>query len=308
MGLRRIDLNLLVTFQALIEERNVSRAAERLALSQSAVSHALKRLRETFQDELLVRGPSGMEPTPRAVTLAIAVKSGLATIETAVDEKRRFDPATCHATFHLSVTDYIRPYLMSRLCAHVREAAPHMRLVFETPDERQVSSAVAYEGLQIRLADLQLGGPMESMGVLEDTFSVAMRSGHPYAAEELTLERYLQLAHIKVTGVGSSAIDRALTAKGLVRDVVARMPNCLEALEVVECTDLVVAMPSHWAQLAQFPQGCITRPLPLALRMPIEAAWHPRNTNDPAHAWLRETVRRVFVAGRSQYTASSTIN
>ncbi|MCW5284548.1 LysR family transcriptional regulator [Verminephrobacter eiseniae] len=304
MGLRQIDLNLLVTFQALVEERNVSRAAERLALSQSAVSHALKRLRNTFQDELLVRGPRGMEPTPRAVTLAIAVKSGLATIETAVDEKRSFDPATCHSTYYLSVTEYVRPFIMAHMCAYVREAAPHVRLVFESPDEHQVGSAVAYEGLQIRLADLPVNGPMESMRLFDDTFAVAMRREHPFAEQELTLEKYLQLAHIKVTGVGSSAIDRALTARSLVRDVVVKMPNWLEALEVVECTDLVVAMPNHWTRLGRLPRCCITRPLPLALQMPIDAAWHPRNSSDPAHVWLRETVRQAFAARHDRHTAS----
>lgn len=276
------------------EERSVSNDAERLGLSQSAVSHSLKRLRDTFNDELLVRGPHGMEPTPRAVTLAIAVKSALATIETAVDAKRRFDLATARATFHLSVSDYAQPLLVSRLCAYLREAAPNVHLVFEAPYEQQVSSAVAYEGLLIRLADTPISGPMESMRLLDDTFSIAMRQGHPFAQEELTLERYLKLAHIKVTGVGSSAIDRALTTKGLVRDVVFRMPSWLEALEVVESSDVVVATPSHWSTLGNFSGRCITRPLPMPLPLPIDAVWHPRNTDDLAHAWLRQTVRQVF--------------
>jgi DNA-binding transcriptional LysR family regulator len=94
----------------------------------------------------------------------------------------------------------------------------------------------------------------------------------------------------------------------LVRDVAVKMPNWLEALEVVECTDLVVAMPDHWTRLGRFPRSCIARPLPLALRMPIDAAWHPRNTSDPAHAWLRRTVSQVFSAGRDEYAASSKIS
>jgi DNA-binding transcriptional LysR family regulator len=294
MNLRALDLNLLVVFEALVEERSVSKAAERIGSTQSAVSHALKRLRATFDDELLVRSARGMEPTPHAVRLAVAFRGALAQIEQAVDVPRGFDPAAAHATFHLSMSDYMRTFLLPRLCTHLRAAAPGVTLVVEAPYTAQASGAVAYDGLQVRLVSERTLGPMSTQRLIDDTFAVLMRRDHPQAGRPLTLDAYLALGHLKVTGVGSSAIDEALAQRGLARNVVFRLPSWLETISVVESTDLVVAMPAHWRGEPRFMDSCVALPLPLELSLPIEMAWHPRNDADPAHRWLRETVHALF--------------
>jgi DNA-binding transcriptional LysR family regulator len=297
MNLRSIDLNLLVVFEALIEERSVSNAAARIGMTQSAVSHALKRLRITFNDDLLVRTAGGMEPTPHAIKLAHSFRGALSQIEGTIKVRTKFDPATASETFYLSMSDYVRTFLLPRLCKYLQESAPGISLVVEAPHAQQISSTVAFDGLQVRLASERSSGPVTTLRLMDDTFSVLMRTDHPLAAMPLTLARYLQLGHVKVTGVGSSAIDEALTLQGLARNVVFKLPSWLETVAVVETTDLVVAMPSHWRRNSIFMSNCVAKPLPLKLAMPIEAAWHPRNDYDPAHQWLRATVQRLFTIG-----------
>lgn len=124
MNLRSVDLNLLVVFEAVVDERSVSKAAARLGLTQSAVSHALARLRKVFADELVVRGPGGMEPTPRALHIAEAVTAALCEVQQVIDEQQQFDPGTSKRDFTLRVSEYVAPFLLPPLCVALRSEAP----------------------------------------------------------------------------------------------------------------------------------------------------------------------------------------
>ena len=297
MNLRSVDLNLLVIFEALVEERSVTKAAARIGVTQSAVSHALRRLRVAFDDVLLVRTASGMEPTPQAVKLAAAFKGALAQIEGVLDTRREFDPARVRRTFHLSVSDYVAGLLLPRLCRHMRLHAPDAGLSVAMLDGQRGDETVAYEGVEVRLSPTRGAAPAPRtvQRLFQDRVIVVMRADHPAAAQRLDLEAYLALAHLKITGVGASLIDDMLATSGRMRRVMVKVPGYYRMLEVVASTDLVASVPAHWLATAQIPDTCVARPLPLAaLSLSFDAVWHPRNDEDPGHRWFRESIAQVF--------------
>lgn len=296
VNLRSVDLNLLVIFEALVEERSVTRAAARLGITQSAVSHALRRLRAAFSDELLVRTAKGMEPTPQAVKLATAFHSALEQIENVLDVQRGFDPATARRTFQLVVSDYIGEFLIPRLCIHLRRVAPDVSLSVQYRDENRPSAETLHGGLEVHFSlKTKPSNPTHVERLLEDRLLVIMRRDHPAANKPMSLDAYLQLSHIKVTGVGTSLIDETLASQGLMRRVMLKVPTWQGMLDVIESTDLVAAIPAHWMGLSRFAEHCIAAPLPVeGVSLAIDASWHRRVDDDEGHKWFRGVVRGFF--------------
>ena len=297
MDLRSVDLNLLVTLEAVISERSVTRAAATLGLTQSAVSHALARLRRTFRDDLLVRGPEGMVPTARAREIAAVLGRSFSEIERVLEDEWQFDPATSSRRFTVRASDYVAPFLLTELCARLRREAPRVALDvrhFRSPDER-----VEQQELHLRV-----GGPggaddpaIESVQLLADEYVVLMSGDHPHAHTELTLERYLDLSHIKVSpyALGTAVIDDALADRGLRRHVAITVPSWFEMRNVVAGTDLVVAMPRRWAGAPFFAAGCVWRPLPLPeVTFTVDVCWRRRDRHEPGLRWLRDLVLGTF--------------
>lgn len=297
INLRSVDLNLIVVLEALVEERSVARAAARIGLTPSAVSHALKRLRATVGDELLVRRGTTFEPTPHAAKLLATLGPALEQIAYALELPRDFDPVTAHRNFYLGVPDYAGEFLLPRLCSHLGKVAPDVSLSILPLDDRKAADVVAYEGLELYLSiygEASMARPVRTMRLLEDTFMVLMRHDHPFACKRLTLDEYLSLRHIKVTGLGS-AIDNKLAEMGLVRRVMVKIPNWQGVLSIVESTDLVVLIPRHWARRPQFQVRFVSTPLPLEnFVLSIDAIWHPRNEHDSGHRWFRGVIRGLF--------------
>jgi DNA-binding transcriptional LysR family regulator len=297
MNLRSVDLNLLVTFEAVLAERSVSAAALRLGLTQSAVSHALRRLREMFGDQLVVRGPTGMEPTARALQIAEAVSQALAQIEQVIDEQREFDPTTSERTFTLRVSEYVAPFLLPALCSRVRREAPRLTLRvahFNSDDAGRVDP----DDIHVRMASAA-PTPAGSAGVrlLEDEFVVLMSRRHPQAGRPMTLERYLDLPHVKVAAaaLGTNMIDDALARRGLRRNVALSVPSWFEMRGVIASTDLVAAMPGRWAGEPAFSEGCVWQPLPLQeVTFAVDLRWRVRDARDPGHRWLCRLITNTM--------------
>jgi len=296
INLRRVDLNLLVMFEALVEERSVSKAAARLNLTSSAVSHALRRLREQFKDPLMLRTAEGMVPTPEAVRLAKSFRKAFSEIENAIGVAGEFDPATARRTFLLRVSDYVGILLLPRLCVELRTVAPGVSLLVQSFEMRQPSDRVEYEGVEIRLSVSRGHSVLSaSRRIMDDRWMVLMRRGHPAASSPLTLDRYLELGHLKVSGVGSSILDELLAERGLARQVMIQVPTWQGMMPVIESTDLVAAMPAHWMGSVLSGSNCVAFPLPLPeLALSIDAVWHPRNDHDPGHKWFRELIHQIF--------------
>ena len=220
MNLRRIDLNLLVIFDALMRERNVTRAARRVALSQPALSNALSRLRHYLKDELFVRGPDGMVPTPRALELAPQIHNALAALESALDPLD-FDPATAVRTFTIDTNDYIVATSIATLMSRLPDLAPGIDVRILPPSGR------AFERLDAREIDFAVGtyGDVpERFGVLhidDNAFACLMRADHPLAQGELDLGRYAAAKHLLITPRGDPVgfVDTALAEHGLTRRI-----------------------------------------------------------------------------------------
>ncbi len=301
MNLRTVDLNLLVIFDALVAERSVSRAAASLGLTQSAVSHTLRRLRLLLDDELLVRSEGRMQPTPAALRMADALRPALAQIADVLDEKRSFDLRTTTRSFVLRVSEYVAPSVLAPLCTVMRAEAPGLKLAVvpfgSVAQDWGIEPGEIH--LRARREDRAMARP-SSLLLFEDNFVVLLAENHACAGTPLTLDRYMSLPHLKVTAdaVGTNMIDDALRKLGLVRNIVLTVPSWFEMRRVIAGTDLIAVVPRHWAGNAAFSAGCVSRDLPLpGIALSVELVWHPRDTSDMGHAWLRALIARQFSAG-----------
>lgn len=295
MSIANFDLNLLRVFDAMMREQHVTRAAERLFLTQSAVSNALSRLRTAFHDELFVRRPEGMVPTPRALELEAPVRAALLDIEQAL-APTAFDPATSHWMFRLVANDYFSTVVMPPLMTRLRHSAPgvDLRLLPQVDQARPL--------LDTHRADFAFGSldPVEARfgaaDLLTEDFVCLMRPDHPLSQGELTPERFATADHLLVapSGHGDGVLDRDLARLGLSRRVVLTINQFAAAPGVVAASDLVVTLLRRVAERFAADAGLITRPAPFKRDpMPIRLVWHQRLARHPAHDWFRDTVREV---------------
>jgi DNA-binding transcriptional LysR family regulator len=301
MDLRNFDLNLLVVLDGVVQHRSVSAAAARLRLSQSAVSHALQRLRHLLNDELLVREGGAMRPTPAAIRLMETVRPALAQLAAVLSEKDSFDRSTSTRSFVLRMSEYVAPSVLTPLCALLRRDAPCVRLtvlpVGGAPEDHSVEPGELH--LRAERSARTLARPTSRV-LFEDDFVVLMADNHPSAAKPLTLEQYVALSHIKVAAyaVGTNMIDDALRRLGLTRNIVMTVPSWFAMRGLVAGTDLVAVVPRHWTADPGFAAGCARRDLPLRdVALSVELGWHPRDAGDGGIAWLRDTVAQLLRSG-----------
>ncbi len=291
-----VDLNLLLAFEALLEERSVTRAAARLGLTQSALSHALGRLREHLGDPLFVRGPTGMVPTPRADALAGPVQEALTTIRGALDA-RPFDPATARGVVRVETTDYTAFVLVPALTARLRAEAPGLDLhVSTTPSDglTELASGTVDVVITRPLVGDVRGGLYQQV-LLEDHFECVLRAGHP-AADRLDLDAFLAWPHVLVAPRGQTGgvVDTALAARGLTRRVAVLLPHFLVAPHIVAASDAIVTLASRVARRVAAPLGLVLRPPPLELPgFAMAMVWHERTHRDPAARWVRARVAEI---------------
>ncbi|MGF1528601.1 MAG: LysR family transcriptional regulator [Candidatus Competibacterales bacterium] len=300
MDLSRVDLNLLVVFEALWLERSVTRAAMRLNLAQPSVSNALKRLRLLFDDELFVRTASHMEPTALAKATAPQVLATLQAIRHLLEANRPFDPATARQTFTIATGDYIETLFFAPLVQAIGRQAPGVDLRFLPLDKTR------YQGeLDRGLMDVVVGifnqvpKRFAVEALFEDHFVMVARRGHPALGHPLTPEVYAGLDHVLVTlsrdAVG--AMDQALGMLGLSRRVVATISNFASAIEAVLETDLVVTLPQRLAVAKVACVDLVAHPLPFAMApWTVEMVWRRDGASDPGFSWLQAQVRGVMEA------------
>jgi DNA-binding transcriptional LysR family regulator len=295
-ALAAMDLNLLVALHALLIEGNVTAAARRLSLSQSATSHALARLRERLGDPLLVRSGRRLDRTPRATALLPALERGLAELESALSGEPPFDPRTARRTFTLGTADYGQAVLLGPLLARLRQEAPGIDLfALAFPDVVERLDAGTMDLAVVPTAPTPAG--YSSTPLFEDGFICMLRAGHPAArGGRLSMARYLALGHLLVAPQGGpgSIVDTELAGRGHQRRVTVRVSSFLTAPILVASSDLVSTGPERlWRALApHYP----VRLLPPPLRLPrfgIHLLWHRRRDNDPALLWMRRLLEEV---------------
>jgi DNA-binding transcriptional LysR family regulator len=319
--LASVDLNLMVAFDALARERSVTQAARRVGITQSAMSHALRRLRDLLGDELLVRGRSGMVLTPRAESLAVPVRSGLVTLGRALSEPARFEPASARRAFCLASPDLFDVLVVPPLLERIRAEAPGIDIRVIPIDERQLGSQLETGEVDVaiipridRAEDEQAEGDAPRLlrkKLLHDRFACVIRADHPVlggkrgrrAPAPLSLESYAALSHVLVSpsGEGPGLVDRALEKHGLKRRVALKIPHFYAGLAIVAKSDLILTAPAALARLipGDLPVVALRPPL----RLPghsINLTWHERFSKDEGHSWLRRLVTEVARAAYSE--------
>jgi DNA-binding transcriptional LysR family regulator len=296
MSWNAFDLNLLVVFNAVAQEKNFTRAGQRLGMSQPAVSHALARLRYALKDELFVRTPEGMQPTPRAERMAGPVRAALRELQVTV-EPDEFDASQTSRSYTIAANNYAARAVIPALARRMEKLAPSTVLEVRPIGALHVLDQLDAGGVDLALTTLIEGGDrFKCIGLLDDEYVAILSRDNPVAAEpELSIEAFAALPHIAITSSGDDThfIDDALADHGLARLVSAKVPLHSLILMLIGSEALAV-MPRRVAADLVAICPLTMRPLPFpSPRVSLSMIWHRRLDNHPAHRWLRGTLRAV---------------
>jgi DNA-binding transcriptional LysR family regulator len=293
INLRSIDLNLLVFFNALISERHVTRAANKVAISQSAMSNALSRLRHVFKDELFVRTAKGMEPTIRAIELGRSIEQILQQTSRLMFSDIRFDPLTSSRSFLIRMSDLIGTLVLPTLLNTLNQNAPNVTLdVLHISPEKTVEFLES-DQLDIALStDLQHNNSIQSQRIFSDRMVCILRKAHPLTKGKLTLKKFLASKHLRVSMSPTDIrfVDNVLADKGHSRNVVINVPHWLLVPEILKKTDLIAVISERLAS-SFINKDLVLRPLPfIANNFFWTMYWHKRYEHSKSHQWLRELI------------------
>ena len=303
MNINSVNLNLMLAFEALLDEKNVSRAAARTGLSQPAMSNALARLRELFGDPLFCRAARGMRATPRALELAGPVRAGLSQLRSAFAERPGFDPAASNRSFRIAMTDYAELMALGPLLRRLSGIAPSIQItvlrvdrIFVAPEaelrEGVFDVAIGFypdpKSLDPRIGCLNLSA--------EQNVCIA-RKGHPVLQKRFTLREFAAASHIGVFYRDETVglVDNILSEYGLRRRLAATTPHFLTAVHVVANSDLIATVPAGLAAHFRHDAGLAIRRSPL--RLPTfytRLLWSLHRSEDPALMWLRSEIAECF--------------
>ena len=297
--LRSLDLNLLTVFEATYELGTVSNAADRLALSQSATSHALSRLRKACRDELFVRSPKGLSPTTTARAMYPVIKQALEALRASLAEATGFDPATSRHHFRLSIPHPMGPFYSLDLRKAVAAVGPGIRLTFETISQQVLLEEALRDGIvdvAIDSIPVELD-PFVNRKLFEDRMVLIARKNHPRVSAGITFEglrneEFIGLHHRRDAGHLPKALRELYNLQ--LREV-GRVSGLLEIPTVVASTDLLGLLPSTMGPLMEKRLGLQVLAIPFQLpTLPIYVIWHESRRKDASHQWLREIVAAEF--------------
>jgi DNA-binding transcriptional LysR family regulator len=297
MNLAAIDLNLLLVFDAMMAERNVTRAAGRIGLSQPAMSNALNRLRHHLKDELFVRGADGMTPTPRAQELADPIRSSLSELEEAL-EAVKFDPLTSDRAFNIGCNDYVICTLIPPLAAYLSEHAPELRLRLY-PTAGNTLELLDAQAIDFGISALvDIPERFDSLTLIEDSYVVVMRKDHPLADRQLDLQRYAAADHLLVSPRGDAYgfVDAELTKQGLSRNVRMTVNNFSSAPPILAASTMILTIPRRIAEIHAPLHDLQVAPCPVPSTLDYSSAvviWHRKLGAHPAHSWFRDALAAI---------------
>ncbi len=293
----RYDLNLLPIFVALMEERSVTRAAERLGMTQPALSNALARLRTMLQDPLFIRERYGIQPTPIALELAPGIAEALAKLDDAVLGQQDFDPAHADRLFTIAPNGYVEFVLVPLIVARLQQVAPGVKLRL-TPYGNDLAETGVTSGTTAMVLG-RIVDPPDNLVVqhlMDEGLACVVRADHPEIGDTLTREQFERLRHVNVVPPGRmrAGLFQALAQQNLTRDVAISVTNFFAVAEMVAVTDHIATLPQHICRrLSHDPRvKVLAAPVDLGT-FPVEVAWHVRYRHDPAHRWLRALVADI---------------
>lgn len=293
-------MNLLVVFDAMVQHRSVTRAAESIGLSQPAMSAAVARLRGWFDDPLFVKTGAEMKPTPRAVALAGPVRRVIETVKGEILQQSGFDPENTDRTYTIMTPDIGEVNFLPRLLAHILKSAPQARL-------RAISKSrpAAAESLEAGEAELAVGyfPDLHKAGffrqkLFDSPHVCIVRTDHPTVGQRLTLKQYLALSHVVVQPEGRQHVfDQFLAQRGLKRSVLLEVSHFMSLLPVIESSDLIATVPGDFARICRRYANVRLVEVPVKSPViPVHQFWHRRFHKDPANRWIRGVVQSLFTA------------
>ena len=301
-SLRSTDLNLLVALQAILKRRNVSRAAEDMGVTQPAMSNTLSRIRELFDDQILVRGPTGFVLTKRAQELEKKIGATLEGVAALFSAQQEFDPLKSDRVCALSVTDYAEATVVPKIIEAFGREAPNCRLSIRKIPAYTPYEALANGDLELCIAySVSSHAGLKVLKLRSDRFVCIARKNHPLIGKTLSLERYLQLSHALVNPVAVSPedeftglVDDLLKKTGASRRVVVSIPDFHLATKVAAASDYVVTLAEGLVEVSAEKDRISVYPCPVKLHaFETNLLWHERSDSDPALRWFRRLIGRV---------------
>jgi DNA-binding transcriptional LysR family regulator len=296
-NLRRLDLNLLLIFDALFRHRSVVAAADELSMSPSACSHALSRLREAMADELFVRAGSTMQPTAQAVLMADAVADALRILSDQLTTSTPFVPESSTQTFVFAATDYTAYALLPSLVARLELVAPHLCIKVINAAHRdsldELSEGRIHFALGVSHGPTALPEGVEAFDCLSDDYLVVAREGHTRVGASLSLQQYLAERHVAVLpwDDASSVIDSTLARAGLQRDVAVKLPSVMAAPFIVAQSDHLFTVPRLAALQLSNAVPLVMHAVPFEVpRYTLRILHHVRHASTAGHRWMREQM------------------
>lgn len=299
MHISRVDLNLFTVFEAIYSEGSVTRASARLNLTQPAISHALGRLREMFNDPLFVRQGRAMVATTQARSMIEPVRQALRELEVTLSGVRAFEPGSATKRFNLAVRDVLEATILPPLMRRVTKVAPGVDVAASQVERRDLEHELASGAIDGAIdVLLPLSAETRHTRIYRDSTVVVVRRGHPQIRDSLDLEMYLKQDHVLASSRrrGPGLEDFELSRHGLERRVRLRCQHYFAACRVVSQTDLILTMPGRYARIAN--QQFDNRVLPFPLEVPafdVFLYWHVNADNDPANRWFREQVTQSIL-------------
>ena len=294
-NIRNIDLNLLVAFNALYDARSVTRAADRLALTQPTVSGMLNRLRDLFSDPLFVRTQHGVLPTPRADALYEPVKAVLANVEALVTPDK-FDPTSAEMTISISANDYMQHSILVPLIGKLRKKAPNMKVAILPPYVAGLSDQLARGTIDLAVTTPDFAGPDLPRTLLyTERYVCAVRKGHPLNGKKVSLDDFCKFDHVIVSPTGGSfegPADQALADLGAHRKVSVSVPSFFVLLETLRTGNFLALVPERLLRGRTSGLKLLEPPITVP-DFDVIACWHYRVDKDPAQRWLRGLMGSV---------------
>jgi DNA-binding transcriptional LysR family regulator len=308
MDSRRLDLNLLVTLEALLVEQNVTKAAARLHLSQPAVSAQLNRLRSLFDDPLLIPAQRGMTPTAKAIELLDPLRQALDQVRAAVATHRNFDPAKARLTVAIACTDYFQVALVKPLVVGLRATAPGVRMALRNLDLPQLEAQMVRGEVDLALMNPQLAPPnLRSRHLFYERYVLVGRRNHPRLRHGIVVEDFARLEHVVVSPRGGgfvTPVDDALAALGHRRNVVLSAASFLFVPEIVSQSDFVALVPERLIRGRVSKLEVVECPFPVE-GFPVGMVWHERSHGHSGQRWIREAIVSLAITQAGARTPGS---
>lgn len=294
---RAVDFRLLLAFDALLSERHVSRAAAAVGLSQPAMSHALAKLRQQFDDPLLARTSTGFEPTPKALELIDPVRDAIRQVTGLFTGGSTFEPLTCTDAFTVRMGDMNEVLFLPGLLRRLQESAPGIALTVQHLPPSETVRALEASAIDFAVSALiKHSKSVHSLELAKDRMVCVMRRDHPAASSQLTARDFLALRHLRIVQSAGDTrfIEEALLKRGLQRKIMATTPHWLAASYLIESTDLVTALSESMVRQLNGDGRFAVRPLPVGGNaFSWRLYWHRRYDARPAHRWIRTMFEAV---------------